>query len=303
MTDQHQPEQPAPIPPPAGGAASIAADRLLAAIARLLRPVVRILLRNGVASDSLTELVRKVYVDVADDEFRLDHKRQTVSRISVLTGLNRKEVARLRNLDAAELATEAAARNRAATVLSAWLRDPDFVDRKGDPLDLPFAGPASWSELVRRYSGDMKPRAMADELLKSGAIESVDGRLRMMARGYVPQGGPADVVAILGTDPAELIETIDHNMQSVDKRYQRKVLYFSVPAEHAGEFRALSARMAQHVLEELDRWLAARATQDPHPPTPTLTLGLGIYQIERATEVPAKPRSPESDEEPEDHDD
>jgi hypothetical protein len=260
-----------------------APERVLAAIGRILRPIVRILIRNGVSSDALTELVRKTYVDVADDEFRLDGKRQTVSRISVITGLHRKEVARLRSLDPIDIRNEAAGRNRAATVLSAWLREPDFLDRKGDPLDLPFSGEASFSELVRRYSGDMKPRAMADELLVSGAIESIDGRLRMSARGYVPGSDPDDLIAVLGTDPVELIETIDHNMQSNDRRFQRKVEYDNVPIAHATEFRALSARLSQHLLEELDRWLSSRdlrrdgAKQSVEP---TMSLGLGIYQVE-----------------------
>jgi len=255
-------------------------ERLLAAAGRILRPLVRILIRNGVPSDALTELVRKVFVDVADEDFRLSGKRQTVSRISVITGLHRKEVTRLRTLDLADVSQDVARRNRAATVLSAWLRDGEFLDRKGDPLDLPFAGTGSFSELVRRYSGDMKPRAMADELVRSGAIEVVDGRMRMVARGFVPGGDPDEVLAILGTDPAELIETIDYNMTHADKRYQRKVAYDNVPAVHASEFRALSARLAQHLLEELDRWLAARDLPSGRSDEPTLSLGLGIYQIE-----------------------
>lgn len=261
-------------------------ERVLAAIGRILRPIVRILIRNGVPSDALTEVVRKTYVDVAQDEFQLDGKRQTVSRISVITGLHRKEVARLQAMDAIDISAEAAGRNRAATVLSAWLREKDFLDRKGDPLDLPFAGDLSFSELVRRHSGDMKPRAMADELLASGAIEAVDGRLRMSARGYVPGADPDEMVAILGTDPVELIETIDHNMRNADRRYQRKVEYDNIPSEYAAEFRGLSARLAQHLLEELDRWLAARDLGSKSTPDTTLTVGLGIYQIEGAGRNP-----------------
>jgi len=266
-------------------------ERVLAAIGRILRPIVRILIRNGVPSDALTEVVRKTYVDVAHDEFQLGGKPQTVSRISVITGLHRKEVARLRALDAIDISAEAAGRNRAATVLSAWLRETDFLDRKGDPLDLPFTGDASFSELVRRHSGDMKPRAMADELLASGAIETVDGRLRMSARGYVPGADPDEMIAILGTDPVELIETIDHNMQSGDRRYQRKVEYDNIPREYAAEFRALSARLAQHLLEELDRWLAARDLGAKPTRDAAVTIGLGIYQIEGAGSSPPRQRS------------
>lgn len=262
-------------------------ERVLAAIGRVLRPIVRILIRNGVPSDVMTQVVRKVYVDVAAEEFRLDGKRQTVSRISVITGLHRKEVARLRSTNAVEVGSAASERNRAAAVLTAWLRDPAFLDRKGDPLDLPFAGTNSFSELVRRYSGDMKPRAMADEFLASGALETVAGRLRMSARGYVPGTDGDDMVEMLGTDAAQLIETIDHNMQSDDKRYQRKVEYIGVPVEHAAEFRALSARLSQHLLEELDRWLASREATAASGDS-TMTLGLGIFQIEDAGRPPSR---------------
>jgi hypothetical protein len=277
-------------------------ERVLAAIGRILRPIVRILIRNGVPSDALTQLVRKTYVDVAASDFQLNGKRQTVSRISVITGLHRKEVARLRGIDAVGVRAAGAARNRAASVLTAWLRDPDFIDRKGDPLDLVFAGTNSFSELVRRYSGDMKPRAMADELLASGAIEQVNGKLRLSARGYIPGADVDDLIAMLGTDAAQFIETIDNNLTSSAKRYQRKVEYENVPAEYASEFKILSARLAQQLLEELDRWLASRGA-DPHSRKPTMTLGLGIFQIEETRTVAPSGHAARADERKDGNDD
>ena len=56
-------------------------QKLMRAARRILRPLVRIMLRNGIPSDALTELVRKTYVDVADEEFAIEGKRQTLSRI------------------------------------------------------------------------------------------------------------------------------------------------------------------------------------------------------------------------------
>lgn len=256
------------------------ADHLLGAVGRILRPLVRLLIRNGVPSDAMTELVRKIYVDVAEHDFPLEGKRQTVSRISVITGLNRKEVSRLRSTDTFDITSDAAQRTRAATVLSAWLRDEHFLDRKGDPRDLEFGSDRGFAELIRRYSGDMKARAMADELLAAGAIEEVDGRLRMTSRGYVPGTDPASLITVLGTDPVQLIETIDFNMRHEEKRYQRKVEYDNVPAEAAPEFRALSARLSQHVLEELDRWLAQRDLGRKVSKEPTVSLGLAIYQVQ-----------------------
>lgn len=263
----------------------IAEQRLLRAARRILRPLVRILLRNGIASDAFTELVRKVYVDVADEEFGLPGKRQTVSRISVITGLNRKEVTRLRGLDAIDGADERW-RNRAATVLSAWELEPAFQDRKGDPLELTFSGPSpNLTELVRQHSGDMQPRAVLDELIRVGAVEVVaEDRFRMSRRGYEPSGDPEAMIDILGVDASEFIETVDYNVQHApkDTLLQAKVLYDNVPARYEEEFLALSRRQARKLINELNHWLAERdlpPTQDDSEPR--RALGLGIFHINR----------------------
>lgn len=272
--------------------------KLLDAARRILYPLVRILLRNGIPSDSLTELVRKTYVDVAETEFAIDGKRQTTARISVITGLNRKEVARLRG--SGPLRNDDQRRwNRAAAVLGAWLRDPDFQDRKGDPLDLHFEeGAPSFAQLVKKHSGDMQPRAIADELLRVGAVESVEGgRLRMTTRGYVPAEDPESVAEILGIDTAEFIETVDHNMRAGadDKLFQLKVLSDNVPAKYLDEFNAYSRRLSMPVLEELNRWLAERdLKRDWSGDDDRVVLGLGIFQINRPAVRPA-----EKDEDPE----
>lgn len=268
-------------------------QKLMQAVQRILRPVVRIMLRSGIPSDAATELLRKVYVDVAESEFALEDKPQTTSRISVITGLNRKEVARLRKLEPLD-PEDAKWWNRAATVLGAWLRDEMFLDRKGDPLDLPITSEdqnePTFTQLVKKHSGDMQPHAIADELLRLGALEEVLGRLRMTTRGYVPAEEPERIVDILGLDTAELIETIDHNLQAggKDTLYQLKVLCDNLPAEYVDEFNALSKRLSQPVLEELNRWLSERdKLRDWSGTDARAAVGLGIYQINRVLRTAA----------------
>lgn len=264
--------------------------KLMQAARRVLRPLVRILLRNGIPSDALTGVVRQTYVDVAEEEFGIDGKKQTTARIAVLTGLNRKEVARLRGNPAPDR-TDEAWRNRAANVLAAWLRDKDFQDRKGDPLDLPLAGDGpTFSDLVRRHSGDMYPRSIADELVRLGAVEEIDGRLRMTARGYVPGADPERIIDILGIDTSEFIETIDHNLQQerdAERLLQLKVLCDNLPAEHLEEFNRYSTRLSRPVLEELARWLSERDMgTDWSGEDDRLQVGLGVYQINRPARRP-----------------
>ncbi|MGB8275288.1 MAG: DUF6502 family protein, partial [Alphaproteobacteria bacterium] len=62
---------------------------LVAALRRLLRPLVRLLVAEGIPFMYFTNLLKGVFVDVAVEEFRIKGKEQTDSRISLLTGVHR----------------------------------------------------------------------------------------------------------------------------------------------------------------------------------------------------------------------
>ena len=261
------------------------------AIVRILRPMVRLLLRYGVSAGAFEELVRRVYVEVAEKDFTVEGKRQTTSRISVITGLNRKEVARIQKLPPVEKTEVDERYNRAARVLTGWLRDDEFRTKAGSPAVLPFEGEKSFSELVNKYSGDMPARAVADELMRVQAIEKTrNNRLKLIAKGYIPNESVVDKLQILGTDTADLISTIDYNLthKKEEARFQRKVSYDNVPVEHIEAFRKHSAKLSQQLLERLDRWLASH-DRDENPDIKSKSdaksrIGLGIYMMEETTE-------------------
>ena len=273
---------------------------LLRAARRILRPLVRVMLRNGITAYTFQELVRKVFVDVAHDEFGIEGKPQTLARVSVITGLNRKEVARLRKMPALD-ESDRTFFNRAGTVFAAWRTDDAFHDAKGDPLDLPFSdGSPSFSDLVRKHSGDMYPRAIADELLRLGAIAEVDGKLRMTQRGYVPVADAARMIDIMGVDTGELIETIDHNLQATadaERRLQIKVLANNLPEAQFAEFDRYSKRIARNALEEIARWLQERDLgRDNSGHDRRLAVGVGMFQIVHVVREASEPeQSQETD--------
>ena len=176
-------------------------------------------------------------------------------------------------------------------MLTAGARDASFLDRRGRPRPLEPDGAASFAALVRRYSGDMPARAVLDELVRVGAVERLeDARLQLVTRGYVPQHSAADKLGILGRDVADLIETIDHNLQhgASDPRFQRKVMYAAIPVAALPAFRKLSGAQAQALLEKLDRWLAEHDTGEAGAPDAEpgqARVGLGIYYFEERLET------------------
>ena len=259
---------------------------LSSATSRLLYPLDRMFLRNGKGARSLYDLIKQVYVQLAKEEFGIGGKKATVSRIAILTGLTRKEVkALLAQPRTGDDSTEEEY-NRAAWVIAGWLKDPQFGDGRGHPAPLPMEGKrGSFAALVKVYSGDIPVRAMLDELLHVGAVQLMkDGRVCLRSRGYIPQKSAAEKLSILGTDTADLIATIDHNVyvNPRNPRFQRKVMYDNVPVEAAQEFQAVVAARGQELLEALDRWLSHR-DRDVNPSskgTGRVRLGVGLYHFE-----------------------
>ncbi|MGH0031045.1 MAG: DUF6502 family protein [Myxococcota bacterium] len=262
---------------------------LAVAIQRVLRPLVRILLRNGIPHRVLADYAKQAYVDVATREFAVPGRKLSVSRVSVLTGLTRKEVSRRwKDEDPTPPAVERY--NRAARVIATWVREPAFHDGAGRPASLPFDGKgASFSQLVRRAGGDVPPRAMLDELLRVEAVvRQKDERLRLVTRAYVPRTGEEEKLGILGTDVVELIASIDHNLTHPPEEafFQRKVYYDNLVGDCLPELRERSADGGQALLEELDRFMS-RHDRDANPDAQgegRYRASLGIYYYEEPVE-------------------
>lgn len=219
----------------------------------------RTLLRNGMSYGEFDQVARKCFVDVAYRDFAPPDRKQTVSNVAILTGLNRKEVKKLAELDLAQARADDRQYNRVVRVLGGWINDPRFLRQDGNPRDLPYEGKDSFSELVREYSGDMPVAAMQKVLSGSGNIRfSEDNQLRLLSHAYLPSNDPLEKLIILGTDTGQLLETIDYNLTAEEGalRFQRKASNPRVAQESIPEIQQFLKRRGQAFLEEIDLYLS-----------------------------------------------
>jgi len=236
-------------------------QRLTAAVIRLLRPLVRVLIRHEMSHAEFAELARRAYVKEAYSHFGIAGRKMTYSRVAVLTGLSRKEVVRLAKLDDSE-APAASAPNRAARVIDGWLRDSEFQTDAGNPAVLPLQGETgSFAALVSRYSGDITLGAIADELVRVGVVarpskESVE----LVSAGYIPHADELEKVHVLSVCSADLLDTAAHNLEAEpsDRRFQRQLSYADVPVSMVEEFRLEAEEGSAHLLNELQEFFRAR---------------------------------------------
>ena len=260
---------------------------LLAAFKVLLRPLVRILLRHGISFAEFAEVLKSVYVEIAVTEFKVQGKRGTKSRIAVITGLTRKEVSRVIELAGAEGDGGRSNLNRVARVLAGWHTDPDFIGPYGMPMEIRYEESEitdiSFSILVRRYSGDMSPRSMLDELMRVGAvIETEPGWLKVLRRVYEPQTLAQDNFERVGEVVKNFIDTVDFNLQKEQLgagRFER-VVYSPVGIRNADiqKFDLYVKERCQALLEEIDNWIAQLDEPEKSDESNVRHTGVGIYQ-------------------------
>lgn len=237
-------------------------DALERAVVALLRPLVRLVLKRGMAFGQFAELLKHAYVEAAEEDFTVPGRKLTISRVAVLTGLTRKEASRLMQAEPSVSESQARRRvNRAARVVSAWAVESAFRGSDGGPVDLPFDasdGP-TFARLVALHGADVPPRAVLDELMRVGAVvRQEDGRIHLVERAYIPAGDEAAKLDILGTDVADLIASIEHNLDpdAAVRFFQRKVAYDNLPADYLPALRDLLARKGQGLLEALNEDMA-----------------------------------------------
>ncbi len=264
------------------------------AVMHILKPIIRILMRNDVSHAEFCALAKQAYFDVAHKYFAIPGKKMTHSRVAVLTGINRKEVLRLSRQKEANEETLEGTPNRAKRVVNGWLSDPDFLDSNKKPLVLNIKqGENSFYQLAARYSGDITAGAIIDELQRLGIVELINSeQIKLNQEAYIPQTGELEKIDIISTCASDLMDTAIYNLDVDAKhgRYQRQLVYTGVPADIAEEFQRLSSEKAQALLVELNQWLAENTRDDKEQSTETSQpveekrVGLGIYYFENEME-------------------
>ena len=259
--------------------------RILDALGRLLEPIVLLLLKSGITWREFADLAKVKFVRVATKEFGIRGRPTNASRVAILTGIDRRDVRKLRVATSEQPVFAPGFMSKPAQVLDGWFHDPNFRAASGEPRDLQVSeGEDSFAALVRRYVPGIPHVAMIKELRAVRAIEELpDGRLRALKRNYIPRELTDNQIRLWGSVLEDVGTALEHNLMrkaSERPRFERRALSLTVERRALPEFEAFLAAEGQAFLERIDDWLAAHQADNSGEDTPpTLRLGVGVYQI------------------------
>jgi hypothetical protein len=250
-----------------------------------LAPLVHVLLRCGVTYKEFAELTRNSYVQVATERFGRRGRPTNVSRVALLTGLPRRDVRRERETPIEDPALAGGFTSKGSLALSAWHQEPAFLDRDGLPAALSFDGDGQSFVALARFIGasDVSPATLLKELKSAGAIhEDADGRLRPLARNFIPKSLDANLIRLWGSVLSDIGHTYEHNLlreQGSPPRFERAAVNDRIDPAALPAFRAFLEQEGQAFLERADAWLTAHSLPDDAPDG-GIRLGVGVYHVQ-----------------------
>lgn len=176
----------------------------------LLRPVVRFALRRSMKLHDLIELMKITFVQVAAEELEQDQERSSVSRISAMTGVHRKDVTRIQESEEPFRPSESII----AKVMGHWQTAHHFTTKNGKPRVLSIEGRHSeFAKLVESVNGgNLSAYAVLFEMERIGIVERTETGAKLIWRDYAPAPAVEEALTMLSEDTEDLFTAVDENV-------------------------------------------------------------------------------------------
>jgi hypothetical protein len=265
---------------------------LVRAIRRTLRPLVRLMLGSGVTYPLVSELLKGVFVEVADREFRLEDKTPTDSRISLLSGVHRKDVRRLRSADQAidEVVPETI--SFGGKLVTTWLTDERFLDKEGRPRPLSKTptpgGQACLEDLIANRRTDIRMRVVLDEWLRLGIVHiDPQGLLVLNTDAFVPQAGIEEKLFFFAHNLHDhAAAATDNLLGSRAPQLERSLMYDGLTEDGIALIDKRARQLGNRMLQDLNRLASEREEAESTSTAPRRRFTCGVYFYSEPAQSP-----------------
>ncbi len=265
------------------------------ALRKIFRPIVKYMIAHSITFPAVTQLLKSLYVEVANEEFPLADRRASDSRVSMLTGIHRGEVKRLTEESATENETAPTSVSLGAQVVARWISDPLYLDSQANPLPLPRhasdGGDVSFESLVATIRRDIRSRPMLDEWLRLGVV-SLDNQARvcLKTKAFVPQKGSEEKAFYFGQNLHDHIAVSVNNMLGEqDSLLERSVYYRRLTPASIETLKKLATDLGMRSVQEVNRLAAQLDRLDSGRPEANQRMNFGIYFFQGASDDTTPP--------------
>ncbi len=258
---------------------------LVKAVTLLCKPLIRLLIEKGMTFPQLRELMKELYVEVADEHFSLDTIKPSDSRIFVLTGVHRKDIKRIREQAVDESLKVASSASLSGEIVARWTSMPDFLDNKGKPRQLLKSGKDAtpgFEQLVRSVSKDVRPRVILDEWLRLNIVRLKDEHVVLNQSAFVTNKEFNEMAYYLGHNVHDHVASCVNNiLVESEPMLERSVYYASLTEDSVSKLRSLASKKGNELLQHVNKQAIKFYDADKHKADATYRMRLGVYWYQK----------------------
>ncbi len=213
-------------------------NQLYQSIRVMLRPIVRFCLNRAMKVQDILECLKFALIDVGVEEISKFDERVNVSKLSVATGLRRREVMRIYQ----QGDHKAWAVGLTTKVIGAWQTDHRFLTKQRKPRVLSLAGQESeFVRLVRSVSQDVPTASVLFDLERMGAVQRTERGVELLVEGLPGERDLSEACRMLGEDVNALIRAIEENVEREHKtpNLHLRTVFDNIAAEDLNELRQI----------------------------------------------------------------
>jgi Family of unknown function (DUF6502) len=253
------------------------------ALRKIFRPIIKYMIAQGINFPAVTQLLKALYVEVANDDFALEHRRATDSRVSMLTGIHRAEVKRLTDEQSSPNEDAPVAVSLGGQVVARWISDPTYLDANGNPIPLARhaseGGAVSFESLFASIRSDIRSRPILDEWLRLGVVElDNQDRVCLKHKAYVPEKGSEEKAFYFGQNIHDHLAVSVNNMLGASpSQLERSVYYHRLTPASVETLQKLATDIGMRAIQEVNRLAIELDRIDAGRPEATQRMNFGLY--------------------------
>lgn len=256
---------------------------LVSALKQVLRPLIKLMLAKGLTFTYLIELLKEIFVEIADKDYKINNKPSTDSHLSLLTGIHRKDIKRLRNYS--QTVEEAIPPNVSlgSRLVSIWTSEARFLDENSQPKPLPRfikeGGEISFEGLVASVSKDIRSRVVLDEWLRIGIVHFNDEKcVCLNTAAFVPSQGFDEKAYYFGESLHDHAAAATSNLLGGAKPYlERSVYYDALSTSSIQQLAEQSEKLGMETLLAINKQAMALEQEDILEKNSKYRMRFGIY--------------------------
>jgi len=254
---------------------------LVKAVTLLCKPLIRLLIEKGVTFPQFRELMKTLYVDVANEAFTQDNIQPSDSRIFVLTGVHRKDIKRIREQAEFPEQTISSGASLNGEIVARWTSMPEYLDEKGKPRKLLRGekdNQAGFDQLVRSVNKDVRPKVILDEWLRLNMLSIKDDYIVLSRTAYVSNKEFNDMAYYLGHNVHDhLASCVNNILVNDDPMIERSVYYASLTENSVNKLRSIANKKGNELLQHLNKQAIKLYDTDKLKDDANYRMRLGVY--------------------------